>query len=180
MPMKEIAYSLKDYYARANEVEKIIISCALAAAGASAVGGIIPVLEIPALIVSCVGAVWAMYAKVCNCLGIKISENILKFLASAALSNIATNLIGVFAAEFMLTFIPGLSSMAGAILTFSCVYLAGLMFMQMLLAMAKQGKYGDTLSKMDKEDLGDILQKQTPTKEEAKRTMSMGKAQFRE
>ena len=121
-----------------------------------------------------------MYAKVCNCLGIKISENILKFLASAALSNIATNLIGVFAAEFMLTFIPGLSSMAGAIITFSCVYLAGLMFMQMLLAMAKQGKYGDTLAKMDKEDLGDILQKQTPTKEEAKRTMSMGKAQFRE
>lgn len=179
MSMKEIAYSLKDYYSRANEVEKIIISCALAAAGASAVGGIIPVLEIPALIVSCVGAVWAMYIKVCKCLGIKISENILKFLASAALSNIATNLISVFAAEFILTFIPGLSSMAGAIITFSCVYLAGLMFMQMLLAMAKQGKYGDTLTSMSKEDLEKELQKQTPTKEDAKNTISMGKDQFR-
>lgn len=179
MSMKEIAYALKIYYANANEVEKIIMSCALAAAGASAVGGIIPILEIPALMISCVGAVWMMYIKVCKCLGIKIGENILKFLASAALSNIATNLVSVFAAELLLTFIPGISSIAGAAVTFACVYLAGLMFMKMLLAMAKSGKSGDALASVSKEDFERVMEKQTPTKQEAKNTISMGKNEFR-
>lgn len=173
MPMKEILYALKIYYHDADEAEKIIMSCALAAAGASAVGGLIPILEIPALIVSCVGAVWTMYIKVCKCLDIKISDNILKVLASAALSNIATNLVSVFAVELLLTFVPGISSIAGAIVTFACVYLAGLMFMQMLLTMAKNGKSGDTLVNVSEKDFKQAMK--TPTKEEARSTISLGK-----
>ena len=73
---KEITTALKDYYVRANETERIILNSALAAAAADAVGGIIPGLAIPAIIVSCFGAVWAMYASLCSTLGISLKENV--------------------------------------------------------------------------------------------------------
>lgn len=77
------------------------------------------------------------------------------------------------AAELLLTFIPGVSSIAGAVITFARVYLAGLMFMQMLLTMAKNGKSGDTLMEVSEKDFKQAMK--TPTKEEAKSIISLGK-----
>lgn len=159
---------LKCYYKGADKVEKIIVNCALAAAGATAVGGCFPVLALPAMIVSCVGAVWTMYIQICKCLHIPIGENILKVLASAALSNIATNLIGVFAVEIITAVIPGIGSAAGAAATFACIYLAGMMFMEMLLAFAKKGTVGSDLGNVSEADLKSTLKQQTPTKEDVK------------
>ena len=144
------------------------MDCALTAAAAAAVGGIIPVLAIPAAIVSCVGAVWAMYIQLCKCLEIPIGDNLLKVLASAALSNIAVNLASVFIAELVGTLIPGVGIAANAIITFACIYLAGLMFMQMLLAFARKGKVGSDLGGISKAELKDEIRSQTPTAEDVK------------
>ena len=132
MKMQELTNNLETYYQNAPQAQKIIINCALTAGGATAVGGLVPVLSIPATIVASLGAIWAMYIKLSQCLGVPFKENSLKVLASAALSNIATNLIGVFAIELLGTIVPGFGCVAGAALTFACVYLAGLMFMKML------------------------------------------------
>lgn len=148
MRMSDLLRYLEVYYKGAEEAEKIIINCALTAAAAAAVGGFVPALSLPAMIISCFGAVWMMYAQLCDCLGIPFQENILKTLASAALSNIATNLIAVFVVELLTAFIPGIGSVSGAAVTFACVYLAGLMFMKMLLAFARMGKTGDALGSM--------------------------------
>lgn len=175
MNLKLILRNLTDYYKNAEEAEKIIISCALTAAGAAAVGGIIPILAIPSLIISCVGAVWAMYIQLCKCLEIPIKDNILKVLASAALSNIATNLIGVFAAEIIVTFIPGAGVVANAAVTFACIYLAGLMFMKMILVFARQGRVGNDFVTITEDDLKTTISKQTPTKEEARQANAVFK-----
>ena len=168
MKLKDLVRNLKYYYKTADEVEQIILNCAMAAAGASAVGGLVPVLALPAMIVSCVGAVWTMYVKICNCLKIPIGENILKVLASAALSNIATNLIGVFAVELITAVIPGIGSLAGAAATFGCIYLAGMMFMETLLAFAKKGKVGRNLGDISQQALKSEIQNHTPTKDDVK------------
>jgi hypothetical protein len=52
LPIKEAAYALKDYYPNADETEKVIINCALVAAGADAVGGVLPGLAVPATIIA--------------------------------------------------------------------------------------------------------------------------------
>ena len=168
MALQEVIRALTIYYANADEAEKTIMNCAVVAAGAAAVGGFIPILELPALIVSSVGAVWAMYVKVCERLGIRIRKNILKVLASAALSNIAANLISVFAVELVTCMIPGIGAAAGAAATFACVYLAGLMFMNMLLALAKKGQTAHDLENVSEETLKSVLAGQTPTKKDVK------------
>lgn len=168
MNMTEIAYALKMYYKKAEEAEKIILECAAIAAGASAIGGTISILALPAMVTSCFGAVWAMYIRLCKHFEIRINENVLKVLASAALSNIATNLISVFAIELLTVFVPGFGLAANSIVTFSCVYLAGMMFMKMLLTFAKNGRYGNGLENMPESELKDALKKITPSKNDIK------------
>lgn len=168
MKLNIVAKYLSQYYKSADEAVQIILNCALVAAGATAVGGLFPVLALPAMIVSCVGAVWTMYIKICQCLHIPIGENILKVLASAALSNIATNLISVFAVELITAAIPGIGSLAGAAATFGCIYLAGMMFMEMLLAFAKKGTVGNDLGKVSQQTLKTEIKNHTPTKEDVK------------
>ena len=175
MLLRDVVYGLKYYYSQASEAEKIVVGGATVAAGASAIGGFIPFFEIPALIISCVGAVWAMYLSICDCLNIPIGKNILKVLASAALSNIAGNLASVFAVELITCMIPGIGSAAGAAATFACVYLAGIMFLNMLLALAKKGLIAKDLGKVSEKDLKSVLADQTPTKESVKEAKNVFK-----
>lgn len=137
---------LKDYYNRAEETEKIIMNCALTAAAADAVGGMIPGLAIPATIISCFGAVWVMYGTLCSTLGISMKENVLKLLAKAALSNITANLGGVLIAAFAGMFVPGASALVSAAVSFITVYLAGVVFLQLILKMAQKSSDPYTFS----------------------------------
>lgn len=138
IPMKETVYALKEYYANAENAEKIIIDCAVVAAGADAIGGVIPGLAIPATIVSCFGAVWAMYGMICDELGISLKKNVLKLLAKAVLANVAANLGGALAAMIAGMLIPGGSILASAVVAFVAVYLGGFVFLKLVLNMARK------------------------------------------
>lgn len=155
--LKDAAYLLKAYYANAEEAEKIILSCALAAAGADAVGGLFPGLAVPMLVVSCMGAVWAMYGSICAKLNITIKGNVLKILARAALSNIIANLGGFLAAYLVATFVPVAGAAASAMLTFATVYLAGYIFLQMLLKLAQKSSDPYTFSDIDESCMKDTI-----------------------
>lgn len=155
--MKDVAYLLKAYYANAEETEKIILSCALTAAGADAVGGLIPGLAVPMIVVSCLGAVWAMYGSICAKLNISIKGNVLKILARAALANIVANLGGFLAAYLVATFIPGAGVAASALLTFATVYLAGYIFLQTLLKLAQKSRDPHTFGDIDERDMKDTI-----------------------
>lgn len=165
--LRELLLGLKVYYHDAEETEKIILDCALVAAGVDALGGLIPVLAIPAAITSCFGAVWVMYGKLCSKLGIRMSENVLKLLARAALANIAANLGSVLIALVVGMLIPGAAIAASAITVFLTVWLAGYIFLQLILKLAQKSKDPYTFSdistgemkqtvkeiKVDKQDL---------------------------
>jgi|GluameStandDraft_1065615.scaffolds.fasta_scaffold03502_11 hypothetical protein len=163
---KEITTALKDYYVRANETERIILNSALAAAAADAVGGIIPGLAIPAIIVSCFGAVWAMYASLCSTLGISLKENVLKLLARAVLANITANLGGLLIAMFAGMFIPGASILASAAVSFIAVYLAGIVFLRLILKMAQKSSDPYTFSDISSSEMKAAARNITVTKED--------------
>lgn len=150
--LKDAVCLLKAYYANAEETERIILSCALAAASADAVGSLFPVLSVPMLVVSCMGAVWAMYGSICAKLNITIKGNVLKILARAALSNIVANLGGFLAAYLVAAFVPVAGTAASAMLTFATVYLAGY-----ILKLAQKSSDPYTFSDIDESCMKDTI-----------------------
>lgn len=140
LPIREVCYGLRAYYQEADEAEKVVIECAIAAAAADAVGGIIPIVAIPATIISCFAAVWVMYGRICSKLGISIGENTLKILARAVLANIAGNLGGGILAFLAGMLIPGAAILTSAVVAFIAVYLAGLVFLKLLLKLAEKSE----------------------------------------
>lgn len=166
--IKFLVYGLKEYYSNAEDTEKVIINCALVAAGADAVGGIIPGLAIPAVIASCFGAVWVMYGKLCDTLGISLKENVLKLLAKAVIANIAANLGGALAAIFVGMFIPGASIFVSAAVTFITVYLAGIVFLALILKMAEKSSDLHTFSDISEEDMMETVNETKLSKEDLK------------
>ncbi len=166
LPIKETMYALKSYYVDAEEAEKIIISCALVAAGVDAVGGAIPGLAFPATIISCFGAVWVMYGQLCNKLGISLKENVLKILARAALANIVGNLGAAIAALITGLFIPGASILASAVITFVTIYLAGYIFLQLILKMARRSKDPYTFSDISTSEMKKMTKEAKVSKED--------------
>lgn len=165
---KQLTTALRDYYVHADETERIILNSALTAAAADAVGGFIPGLAIPAIIVSCFAAVWAMYASLCSTLGISLKENVLKLLARAVLANIAANLGGVLAAMFAGLFIPGASILASAAVSFIAVYLAGIVFLRLILKMAQKSSDPYTFSDISASEMKAAARGIKVTKEDLK------------
>lgn len=155
--IETIVNDLKQYYGNADEARDIIENCALTAAAADAVGSILPVLAIPSLIVSCVGAVWVMYAQVCKSLNIRIKENALKLLGRVALSNIAANAVGYLGATLLGSMIPGASILVSAVVTYVAIYLAGMLFLAMLSGMAATAKDPHDFTEMSEEQMAKII-----------------------
>ncbi len=166
IPLSVVARELLDHYRRAGETEQIIIGCATTATVADAVGGAIPGLAIPATIVSCVGAVWAMYGILCSTLGISIKKNVLKLLARAAITNIAANLGGALIAMFAGMFIPGASIIVSAAVTFITVYLAGFIFLKLILKMAKKSNDPYSFSDINESEMKRMVHDEKLTKED--------------
>lgn len=164
--LKVLIRGLNDHYKHAEDTEKVIINCALVAAGADAVGGAIPVLAIPAFITSCIGAVWVMYGQLCTTLGISLKENALKLLARAALANIAANLGGVLLTSIAAMVVPGASIVVSAVMTFVVVYLAGIVFLRMILRMAEKSRDPRSFSDIDLEEMKKTIKKTKLTKED--------------
>ncbi len=171
--IKELTYGLKDYYNRADETERVILNAALTAAAADAVGGIIPGLAIPATIVSCFGVVWAMYGTLCSTLGISMRENVLKLLAKAALANITANLGGALIAMFAGMFIPGASALVSAAVSFIAVYLAGVVFLRLILNMAEKSSDPYSFSDISDSEMNAAAGKVKLTKDDLKAARSV-------
>lgn len=159
MNLRELIYGLKEYYAGAEETERIIINCALVAASADAIGGAIPGLAVPAIIISCFGAVWVMYGKLCSALGICLQKNVLRLLAKAVLANITANLGGALVAIVAGLFVPGASIAVSAVVSFVTIFLAGEVFLALVLKMAKESSDPTSFRDMSTDDMKKVVSK---------------------
>ena len=139
--------AIGDYYGSGEYVKpfqsKELADCVVkhAAAGGVAAMGTNLLPGIGGLIsagVAC-GAIWTMYIKICNIIKVPFAKNRLKSLASAVLTNVGTQLAGVFA----LSFIPGAGAVAAGVVNFTVTYFAGLIFLKMLTKIFKTQRKDD-------------------------------------
>ena len=111
------------------------------------------------------GFTLSMYYRLCNEMNIKLSKNKLKAIASVAIAEIAAYLVVIIAAETVLTFIPGIGSLGASalsgIVNFAMVYIAGALFLKLMLAFTSFGK---DVSSMSEDELKEAMKKEADKK----------------
>ncbi len=132
-------------------------------------GGATAVLPGGAAVVATVvqtGFVWSLYVKISKELGISIRENKLKFIASAALTNITANagmLIAGHAAATLLSFIPGFGSATSviveAMIGYVIIYVAAILYLQFITRLFKANNGRCNLSSMSDDELKNGIKK---------------------
>lgn len=149
--------------AQAEKAGATITACAITAAIAGVGSGWLPGAGALVASAAWVTAIWTMYVKINKDLGISISENVLKSLASAFLTNIiaaAGALILGMAAAFLLSFIPGFGT-AGAVaidglLGYVTVFASGILYIKLLTKVMK-AKGTFTISEDEVKSLADDI-----------------------
>jgi len=178
--LRTLAYGLKGYLANAENLEKIIVTHSLAAAGAAIASGW--VTGVGGAIASglAFGFVVSMYYKICIECNIKISKNILKALASVVVAEIAAYLGVIIAAEIALSFIPGLGNLGASfiagVVNFGMVYVAGTLFLKMMVSVFKANGNIDNISE---EELKNIM-KNISTKDNIKEAYNESKSVYKD
>lgn len=120
------------------KVEKTIQTCAIVAAATGIGGGMLPGAGGVVMTAASVAAIWTMYVKINKELGISISGNALKSLASAMLTNIiagAGAYIAALVATTIISFIPILNFLAlpaEAIIAYIAVFASGVLYIKFL------------------------------------------------
>ncbi|WP_010253004.1 hypothetical protein [Myroides injenensis] len=126
-------------------------------------------------------AIWGMYARINGKLGLKLSENVIKTIASG----VATNLLSYGAAVAVgsaLKFIPGIGSVGGTALMAGTLYAitlaSGYIYINILTAMIKKngGHLNVTGDELEKELKNYI----TKNKSEIKDFIKQGKEYYKE
>ena len=136
-----------------DKIEKTILGFGLFASVASAAAGAVTGVGPIAATVVTTACVYAMYYKLAELTGVKISKNILKSVASAVLANLVSNIgVSVLAAA-ALSFIPVLGNLSSsticAIVQFASVYVSGYVFISTLNSLYE--KFGNVSDLTEKE-----------------------------
>lgn len=120
-----------------KEIADCVIQHAAAGGVAAMAAGAIPAAGTAISLAIAMGAVWGMYIRICKMIHVELRKEMLKVLASAAISNIAINLGSVIAAELAISLIPGAGIVGAGIIAFAIVYIGGILFLQILTGLFK-------------------------------------------
>lgn len=145
---EELLQAVSNYYESGEYVKpfhsKDLADCVVqhsAAVGVAAMGaGILPGVGSVVAIGIGTAAIWRMYVKICTIIGVPFGKNKLKALASAVLTNIATQMGAVYAFQIATSFIPGAGVISSGIVNFASTYIAGLIFLMVLTRLFKTGR----------------------------------------
>ncbi len=147
------AYGLKDYYNSADDIVKTVIDHGIAAASAAALSGCIPGTGGAVAAAVSIGIILKMYISLGKLLGIYFGNGVLKALASAIVADLAGSVTAILAVSAVISFFPGIGTLGAATITgitsFCYVYLAGLIYIQMVGKILKGGKPIENLSEED-------------------------------
>lgn len=145
---------------RIRRIKDTINAYAIISAIAGGATAILPGAAAVGAIAVQAGFIWSLYVKISKELGISIKDNKLKFIASAALSNITTNagmlIVGHATATFF-SFIPGLGSAASlfleAMIGYVVIYVAAIIYLQFVIRLFKANKGKRDFSSISDEEL---------------------------
>ena len=148
-----------------EEVKKTINTFAVYSAATGLAANIMPSVGALAAVVTQTGLVWTLYVKINKALKIDLSENIMKFVGAALLSNLILNagtLIIGYAAATVLSIIPIFGQITAALLEgalgFIIIYAAAVLYLKLLTkVMNVQGNFDLKETEETKEYIKEVI-----------------------
>ena len=124
-----------------DEAEDIITGHAIGATVSALAAGWLPGAGATVATVANIGFIWSMYYRLNTALGISLPKNVLKSIASGIAATISANIISLLVVGTVVSFIPGIGSIAASIIagacTFSVVLVAAVIYIKMLTKLFK-------------------------------------------
>lgn len=127
-----------------EEVKKTINTFAVYSAASGLLANVIPSVGGLAAAAAQTGMVWTLYVKINKALNLDLSDNVMKFIGSALLSNLILNagtLLLAYAAATVLSFIPIFGQITSALLDcalgFILIYAAAILYLKLLIKVMK-------------------------------------------
>lgn len=165
--LKELDASAKNSLkgTKLNKISSDIHAFAIAAAVAGGVANVAPGIGGIAAMLTQTGLVWTLYVKINNTLGIKTSENVMKFVGSAMITNIVTNagtLIAGYALAAVLSWIPVFGQASAAaidiLLGYMLIYVSAVLYLGLLTKMmAAKGTFELDETKDTEQSIKDLV-----------------------
>lgn len=147
---------------------KIVKFHGLGAAATSAGAGLLPGVGSVACTAVYAGFVWSMYGRLGKAIGLPFNKHILKSLAAGVASNLAATAATTLVATAVVSLIPGIGSVAAsaldAALGYAVVSSAGILYMKLLIKLAKSKKDPLNLSAEELSDVAKETMKETDVK----------------
>lgn len=127
----------------AESIDEIVISHALGAAVASVASGWIPGAGGLAATAASAGFIWTMYGRINGKIGLPLSANVVKSLATAMVTNLGAYFVGGVITGTLFSLIPGIGSLgASAVVggtSFGMTYASGYVYLKALTALFRAG-----------------------------------------
>lgn len=158
----------------ADIVEKHAIGAAVSGLGSAWIPGV----GGAAATAAAIGFVWSMYVRINAFIGMPFSKNILKSVATAVCTNVASYAVAAIAISTVFSLLPGIGSIGAsatmAVVSFSITWSSGLVYLKVLTHFAKANI---DLNEVDEEDLKEMAQA-VLARENVKEMMKQAKAEF--
>lgn len=120
-----------------SEVVKTHAKIAVGSAASAAIPGVGSTLAVTAS----AAAIWSMYVRINSKLGLKLSENAIKTIASGAATNLAGYIVMSGAMSAVASFFPGIGSGAAILVMSASMYAitltSGFVYLKALIALTK-------------------------------------------
>lgn len=162
------------------EIAEIVKTHSAGAAAAGVAAGWIPGAGGLAAAAVCAGFVWTMYGRINSRIGLPLSDNIVKSLATGVATNLATGFVGALVLGTVFSFIPGLGSIGAAAIAggtgYALTLAAGYVYLKLLTKLFLSGK---DPTKMDEDSLKEAA-RSTAASENIKDVISSAKSAYKE
>lgn len=127
-----------------EEIAEIVKSHSAGAAAASVAAGWLPGAGGIAAAGICAGFVWTMYGRINSRIGLPLTDNLVKSLATGVATNLATGFVGALALQTVFSIFPGLGSIAAATIAgatgYALTLAAGYVYLKLLTHLFLSGK----------------------------------------
>lgn len=187
IPIPMLAKALKEFDRSVNNMikstqiknlEQTIREFAIASAVASAAAGVVPGAGGVLAGLAQTGIVWSLYLQINKELGISVKKDTMKFIASAMVTNLLTNVgayILAILAGSLLSFIPGGGVVVCGMIGYVVIYTCAILYLQLL---TKVMKTKGTIEINNREETNKII-KDVIKNADIKDIVNEGKANFK-
>lgn len=174
--VKEMNKALDD--ALPGELAEIVKGHSLGAAAAGVASGWIPGAGGLAVAGISAGFVWTMYGRINSRIGLPMSENVIKSLATGVATNLASYVVGGIVMSAVFSLIPGLGSVGASVVAGGTCYgltlASGVVYMKLLTALFSDGR---DPTGMDADGLKEAAKK-VASREEVKTMISSARSAY--